>query len=219
MFEIEKASINKNPFIGLYFRCNEKTVFHPKGIGKATISKFEKVLKAEPLELSISGSSLIGLYSAINSTGCAIPNFASESEVKNIHGLNIVKIGGNFSAVSNNILVNDKGCIANPKMPAEEIRKISDCFGVEVAKMKIGGFNLVGAFNTATNNGVLACNNSTEEELKEIESILKVKAVRGTTNMGLTANSFGIVANSKGGLAGESTSGFEINRIFEAIGD
>jgi translation initiation factor 6 len=219
MFEIEKASVNKNPFIGLYFKCNEKNIFHPKGIGKSVISKFEKILKVEPLELSINDSPLIGLYLAMNSNGCVVPKFALESEVKNLRDLNIARIGSSFSAVSNNILVNDKGCIVNPKMPAEEIRKISDCFGVEVAKMKIGGFNLVGAFNTATNKGVLAYNNSTEEDLKEIESILKVKAVRGTTNMGLTANSFGLVANSNGGLAGETTSGFEINRIFEAIGD
>jgi translation initiation factor 6 len=219
MFDIEKASLNKNTFIGLYFKCNENSFFYPRGTGEKTIEKFKSVLKTEALELRINDSHLIGLYTAMNSNGCAVPKFTSENEVKNLKGLNIVKIASEFSAVSNNILVNDKGCIVNPRIPNEYIKKITDCFGVEVVKMKIGGFNLVGAFNTATNKGILACNNSTDEELKKIESILKVKAVRGTTNMGMLANSFGVVANSKGCLVGETTSGFEINRIFEAIGD
>ncbi len=218
-FEISKASINKNPFIGLYLKCNEKNLYHPKGMGNQAISKLESTLKVEAKEMSISGSSLIGIYAAMNSKGCVVPSFATEHELKALHGLNIVKIKGEFSAVSNNVLANDKGCIVNPKIPHEEMKKIEDNLGVETVKMKIGGFNLVGAFNTATNNGVLAYNNSTDEELKEIERIMKVKTARGTTNMGLTANSFGLVANSKGALAGESTSGFEINRIYEAIGD
>ena len=54
-------------------------------------------------------------------------------------------------------------------------------------------------------------------ELKIIEEVLKVEPVKGTVNFGSEMVGTGIVAISKGYLAGKDTTGFELGLIEEAL--
>ena len=116
----------------------------------------------------------------------------------------------------NNILCNNKACLVNPEIPATEAKKIGDCLGVEVFRQKIG-IRTSGSANVVTDKGLLAFNETSEVEMKYLEKIFGIKGIVTTTNFGNPFNGFAVVANAKGALVGETSTGVEVQRIFEAL--
>ena len=53
--------------------------------------------------------------------------------------------------------------------------------------------------------------------MKMLEGSLKVKGELGTVNTGSGFVSYGVVANSKGYVAGEQTTPFELGRVVQAM--
>ena len=215
---VTKAVNFGNPHLGLFAKASEKFA-----VADTTSSpKFMSALIAlgvPVLTTSFGGSGLAGLYIAMNSNGAVIPAFSTKDEIAKIkaQGINVVLLPGKFSAAANNIAANDFGAIANPEMPAELVRKISDCLGVETVKRKVAGYTTAGSCVSATNKGFAAHNRSTEEELKELQSILKVAGTNCTLNTGVAFVSIGMVANSRAAVVGEATTGFEMGRVAEAL--
>ena len=81
----------------------------------------------------------------------------------------------------------------------------------------IGGFRTVGANNILTNSGLVINNRATDLEQKEWEGMTGFKTIRTTANTGGLAVGLSVVVNSKGVVAGESTTGFELNRIIQGL--
>ncbi len=212
---LEKISMYKNPFVGLYASASDKyaLVASPHKFS----SSLKKILKSEIINLDINYSLLTGLFSVLNSNGCILPFFAGKEEkiVRSL-GLNTFKLS-HHPAVSNNILANDTAAIVNPDLTKGEVKGIEDALGVEVVKRKIGDYKTVGATSVVTNRGLFLFNNSSDEELRELEEIFSVKGLRGTSNMGSFFNGLSIIANSKGVAVGSLTSGVEAQRIYEAL--
>ncbi len=209
-----------NQFIGIYGACNDKLAL----IGINCSPKLERACKdalaADVIRLSISSSGLIGIYCALNSNGAIVPSTIEQSELKLLKkmGLRTHKVKGRFTACGNNVLANDKGAVVNPRIPRSEVKKISECLGVEAVQMKIADYNTVGAICEATNSGFLAHTRTSEEELEKLKSILKVQGAIGTANMGIPFLGLCIIANSRGYVVGEKTTGFELGRLEEGLG-
>ena len=83
--------------------------------------------------------------------------------------------------------------------------------------MQIGGYKTVGANNILTNKGLVINNKATDLEQKEWEEKTGFKTIRTTANTGSLAIGLSVVANTKGVVAGESTTGFELNRIIQGL--
>lgn len=208
-----------NPFIGIFCKTNDSLTLLPKNISAKFNSACEKILKTEIAYVSIADSDLLGIFTAMNSNGIILPQFTYGDEKMKIKktGLNVSTIEGRYSAVGNNILVNDKACIINPDIDNEDKKRIEDCFDVEVVRRKIGGYSTVGSTCVVTNNGFLAKNDVKDDEIAFLEEFFKVKGGTGTANMGVSFVGLCIVANVSGFIAGELTSGFELQRIMEAL--
>ena len=88
---------------------------------------------------------------------------------------------------------------------------------VETVRMEIGGFHTVGANNILTNKGFVLNNRASEEEKERVEGILGMKVEQSTANTGSVNIGLCVVANSKGMMAGEATSGYELARIAESL--
>jgi translation initiation factor 6 len=86
-----------------------------------------------------------------------------------------------------------------------------------VVKSQIGGFRTVGANNILTNVGLVINNRATDLEQKEWEKLTGFGTIRTTANTGALAVGLAVVANSKGVVAGEETTGFELNRIVQGL--
>jgi translation initiation factor 6 len=176
-------------------------------------------LGCEVLKATFSGSGLAGIYVCINKHGAVLPSFCSREEIEPFksRGLEVYLLPGRFSAAGNNIAANDFGAVANPEIPPDVSRGISDCLGVEVSKMRVAGYLTVGSAVIATNKGFAAHNRASEEELKELQSILRVSGLNCTLNTGVPFVSIGAVANSRAAVVGEASTGFEAGRLSEAL--
>jgi len=132
-------------------------------------------------------------------------------------GINVEILKSNLNALGNDILANDKFAIVNPEYSSEAVKQIRDVLGVEVLSMQIGEFKTVGANNILTNKGLLINNNATDEQMAKINKFVGLNSTRTTANVGSLAIGLSVVANSKGALIGEDTTGFELARIIQSL--
>lgn len=215
---ITKAANFGNPHIGLFAKASDR-------LAVADVSASPKLMAALStlgvplLPATFGGSGLAGIYLAMNSNGALVPNFCSKEEIAVLRakGLNVALLPGNFSAAGNNVAANDFGAIANPEMPRELVKKASDALGVEIVQRRVAGFLTAGSCVIATNRGFAAHNRASEEELKALQSILRVPGTNCTINAGVAFVAMGACANSKGALYGEASTGFEAGRLSEAL--
>lgn len=214
-----KASNFGNPHLGLFARASEKFVAADISSSPKLISALSN-LRVPVLQATFGGSGLAGIFLAMNSNGAVLPPNSSKDEmaVFKKQGMNAISISGPFSAAGNNIAANDFGAIANPEMTAKEAKRISDCLGVEVVQKGVAGYLTSGSCVLATNKGFAAHNRASEEELKELQSILRVPGQNCTVNTGVAFVSLGTVANSHGAVLGEASTGFEVGRVAQALG-
>jgi len=123
-----------------------------------------------------------------------------------------------FNAHGNNICTNNKCGIINPHIPEPQRKTMEDVLGVELIPMTIAKHTTVGSCVIATDNGFLAHYQASEDEMKQLEEIFKVKGNKGTVNMGTGFVSVGLAVNKNGYVAGEKTSAYELGRVEEALG-
>ncbi len=207
-----------NVFVGAFGCTTDKITF--LGNPQEKHSKIcGEVLGNKTTRFSVSGSDLVGLFMAANSKGAVFPEFVFKEEVKiaEENGLNTYLLQGRFTAIGNNLVVNDKIGLANPEMPKEQIKGIEECLGIEVIQTPIASYKTVGSACVLTNKGFLLHNNA-GEELERMEELLGLKGGIGTANMGVPFVGICMLANSKGYVSGEQTGGFEFHRIDEALG-
>ena len=215
----EKILVEGNAFPGLFARSSDSLTITGFIQEKFKLA-LERVLQTKIISIGLAGSNLAGIYCALNSKGIVVPHFALASEVRALKslGLNVLVLKGRFTAIGNNVVANDSGAVANPFMSREEVEQVSDALGVEVVQRPIAGHTTVGSACVATNKGFLAHRDAGEEELEELGKIFKVRGGIGTCNMGVPYTRISLVANSKGFVYGERTSGFELSRIVESLG-
>ena len=216
--EFPKTSNFGNPHIGLFARASDKLIAVDTTSAPKMLAALED-FKVPIVRASFGASGLVGIYLSFNSNGAIIPSFCEKAEIALLrsHGLNIFSLPGKFCAAGNNVAANDFGAVINPEIPRETARKISDCLGVEAVCRPVAGYFTAGSAILATNKGFLAHNRCTEEELKELQSILHVQGINGTLNTGVAFPALGAVANSKHALFGEACTGFEMGRAVQGL--
>jgi translation initiation factor 6 len=202
----------------LFLNTNNEITLAPPGLPKKNAEQVREVLGTRIVHLLIDQSPLVGILTAMNSKGVILPCYSEKNALAALkkEGLNAIALREPF-APGNLIACNDKCALASPLIHRDEAKRISDALGVEVHQQALAGSSVVGATCVATNNGVLAFNEASEIELKFLSKIFGCKAIGGTTNFGSVCNALGVVANERGALAGEATTGFEIQRVFEAL--
>ncbi|MBO8181426.1 MAG: translation initiation factor IF-6 [Archaeoglobus sp.] len=211
-------SINGVPLIGLYIRLTENAAV--LGIRD---KKIEEILKEEldvdVVQTTIAGSELVGAMAAANSKGIVVCQYARKKEIERLSRVfEVGVVDTKMTCLGNNICINDKGAIAHPEIEKSVLQKVAEFLDVEVSTGTIGGIKTVGMAAVVTNVGGLANPNSKEWEVKKIKEVLGVEVELGTVNFGSDMVGTGLVANTKGYIAGRDTTGFELGVIEEALG-
>lgn len=216
--KIEKTSFFNNPFIGMFAKTNNSITLLPKHAPEKLSHQAANALGTKAVRLFVDQSALLGIFTALNDTGCIIQDFAETHDKFSLkkEGLNVYALR-NFSP-GNNILCNNKACLINPEIPLPEAKKIGDCLGVEMFRQK-ASTKSIGTANVVTDRGLLAYNETSDIELKYLEKIFQARGIVGTTNLGQTYNGFSVVANNRGALIGSLTTGIEVQRVYEALGN
>lgn len=216
----ELLDFNENPNVGVYCKANDTVVFLQSQLLDKIKQKIASALDVSLVELSIHDSTIIGSLIALNSTGAIITNIANSSTISLIEkqGLNVYVLKDVINAAGNDILVNDYGALIHPDIKQSSVKKIEKTLKVPVYKGTIAELKTVGMAAVVTNKGCICHPKVSDEEKQQLEKIFQVKPMIGTVNHGHPMIGSGLVANSKGAVIGNQTTGIELGRIEEALG-
>ena len=211
---------NENPNLGVFCRANDDVAFIRKGLSKKDKEKIISALGVDLIELSITDATIIGSLLVINKKGAIVTDFADVDSLKVIkdNGFEICVITDKINAAGNDILVNDKGALVHPDLQERSIEDIKNTMKVPVYRGTIASLKTVGMAAVVTNKGLLCHPKVTDEEKSILEKIFGVNAMIGTVNHGSPVIGSGLVANTKGAVIGNLTTGIEMGRIEEALG-
>ena len=217
---IKRLNLGGNPNLGVSIAATDDLAIIPPNLTPETINLIEEALEVKTVQTLISGSNLAGALTCGNSNGIIVSKYAFDREIKAIKemGVEVEKISDRLTAVGNILLANDNGAIANPLLSDEAVERITQILDVEVIKGNIAQFNIPGAVAVATNKGLLLHPNSSQEDIKLVENILKVPADVGTVNNGTALVGACAVATTKGVVVSLKTTGPELARIEETFG-
>ncbi|MBR9690299.1 translation initiation factor IF-6, partial [Candidatus Woesearchaeota archaeon] len=123
-----------------------------------------------------------------------------------------------LTALGNNILASDEGCVVNPEFNKTQQKQIENALGVPVKITKIAGLSTVGALCVATKKGCLIHRDAQDSELELVEKTIGVEATIGTVNFGSPYIKSGLAANSNGFIIGNISGGPEIQNADRALG-
>jgi translation initiation factor 6 len=215
-----KTDFNGNPNVGLYGFATDSYCLLSVDVDKRTVAKIEKVLKVPVHQLNICGTSLVGVFLVGNSKCLLVPSIAFDSELRKLDSFKIKYkvIKTDHTALGNNVLCNDFGCLVSPDFSIEEMKHIEGALGVPVHSAKIAELDIVGSSGVLSKLGGLLHRDASDSDIKLVESLLKVKCDTGTVNM---ANPFvrsGVIANSHGFVIGRLSGSPELMHLDEVLG-
>ena len=219
--ESVKYNIKGSDYVGVFATATDSLVFAGNSLSENNKKFLSEVLGVRCVGMSVSGSDLVGIFARANSNGIIVSSLMMDDEVEALKGMglgiNVGVIDSDLNALGSNILANDKVAIVNSDYNPRTMQQIGDTLGVEVIGAKIGGFRTVGANNILTNRGLVVSNRSTDQEKEKIENMSGFRSERTTANTGSLYIGLSVIANSKAVVAGEDTTGYELQRIMEGL--
>ena len=215
----KRLKIAGNSLIGVFSRCTENIVLLPLEAAEQDRLTLEAALKAEAVKMQIGGASVLGSLIAANGNGFVLTHHAGNGDLEFLrHYGRASRLPARINAAGNVILVNDSAALVHPGLSAKACETIEKTLGVSVEKGTIGGLKTVGMAGSVTNKGLLVHPRISEAEIAVLERVFNLPIDVGTVNMGSPLVGSGLLANSKGYLAGFETSGPELGRIEDALG-
>ena len=214
---VRTLNVYDNPVIGVFATCTEDVALVPIGTKSTVCDSLAEFLDVRVIPTLIGGSTVVGSLVRGNSNGFLIPNIADPDDLKDV-GLPVNTLPGKLSAVGNIVLANDSVALVHSEMSNAAIKVVSDTLGVDVHRGTIAGLNTVGMAGTVTNKGLLIHPRATQAEIENLENIFGLPVDIGTSNFGSQHVGSGVIANSKGYVAGSNTTGHELGRIEDALG-
>lgn len=214
---VEAVDIYGSACIGAFTFANRELAIIPDDAPDKLDRVFEGCLGVKVVRAKVASSPLIGILVAGNSNGLLLPRtiMAEEYELlkREAGDLNVEVFDSKRTALGNIVLANDRAALIHPDLTDREARIIADVLGVEVVRGSIAGVPFVGAAAIVNNRGLLAHPLASEDELRWLEELFKVKADGGTVNHGFPLLRVGAVVNDRGAIVGSLTTGIEIAKI------
>ncbi len=222
-FEVETLTIMGNSNVGVYMYATDRYVLVPEGLEEEKKAIVREVLRTELVEATVAGTRLIGVLAGGNSRGLLVSTTTTEDEIRVLKtalgdGVVVEVLPSRNNAVGNLIAANDKAALVYPGIEREALSIIRDVLDVEVVTRPVAGVSTVGSVVAVTNRGGLVHPDATEEELRFLSELFGVPFLTGTVNFGVAFVRTGVVANSRGAIVGQETSGPELARIQMALG-
>jgi translation initiation factor 6 len=208
-----------DPNIGVYARVFEDIAIVYPGAPEEFIATLTQDLDLEIVSTFIQGSSIIGSLVAGNSRGLVVSGLATDEELSVLSEYrDIFLLDGTMNAAGNVILANDHVAAVHPEMEFDVAEEIGSFLGVPVVRLTLGGIKTVGMAGFATNKGILVHPRANDTEIANLERVVDLPIGLGSVNMGSGLVGTGLLANSRGYVAGSATTGFELGRIEEVFG-
>jgi translation initiation factor 6 len=208
-----------DPHIGVFARVLEDLAIVAPQAPEAFRAALRDELDTEVVNTTIQDSAIVGALAAGNRRGIVVSGLASREEVARIsEHRDVMVLEKGMNAAGNIILANDTFAAVNPEIPLETAEEIGAFLRVPVLRLSFAGYWVVGKVAVATNRGILVHPRANPVEIARLEEAVDIPIGVGTVNMGSGLVGSGLLANSRGYLAGIGTSGFELGRIEEVLG-
>ncbi len=214
------TNFHGNPNVGLYGYANDAYCLLGRDIPHQQARAIEQVLKVPVHQISMCGTSLIGVFCAGNNHMLLVPSLAFHHELDALDKLNIKfkVIKTKLTALGNNLLVNDHGCLANPEFSADTKKIIRQALGVSLKPGTIAGLETVGSAAILNKIGGVIHRDVEKAELRYVEDLFNTEFETGTVNMANPLIRSGVICNSHGFVVGDHSGGPEVNNIDHALG-
>lgn len=208
-----------DPNIGVYARVFEDIAIVYPGAPAEFTAALARELDVEIVSTFIQGSSIVGSLVSGNSQGLVVSGLATDEELAVLSEYrDVFLLKGPMNAAGNIILANDCVAAVHPEMQIDVAEEIGSFLEVPVVRLTLGGIKTVGMAGFATNKGILVHPRANDTEIANLERIVDLPIGLGSVNMGSGLVGTGLLANSKGYVAGSVTTGFELGRIEEVFG-
>ncbi len=207
-------NFNGDPNLGMYGFATNKYALIGSGVYK---KKIEDKFKIKVIGTTISGTDLVGLFSAGNSDKIVVPEIIEERELNFLkEKFSVYVLESRYTALGNLILLNDKGCVLSPLLERHKI-ELENFFGFKCHVSTVAGLDIVGSAAMCNNNSCIVHPSSTEDEMKIIQKALGVKVGIGTANFGSPFIGACLMGNDNFIAVSEQTTGPELSMIDEAF--
>ena len=212
-------SFGSDANIGVFCRVFEDIAVVPSTATVEFREALSGLLDVEVLVTTIQGSEIVGSLLAGNSRGLVVSGLAGEKELSLLQEhREVLLLERGMNAAGNIILANDDVTCVHPDLPASVAARVEKMLGNPVTRISFAGIKTVGMAAVATGRGIMVHPRTHAQELATLESITDLPIGTGTVNMGSGLVGTGLLANSKGYLAGTGTSGYELGRIEDIFG-
>ena len=214
-----RLKISGSSLLGVFSRCTEDLILVPFETIQSVKEMLKDGLGVEIVPTLIGGSSVIGSLVCGNSNGFVLTSQAHKEDLNRLSELGkVAKLPGKINAAGNVILANDSAALVHPGLTNAACNVVADTLGVELQKGTIGGLKTVGMCGVATKKGVFVHPKVSISEIEQLENLFGLPVGIGTVNFGSPLVGSGLIANSRGYLAGSETTGPELGRIEDALG-
>lgn len=221
---LTRQDLFNNSHVGVFLCVGEALHFYPPGLTPKEITLLESTLECPGVELTIGGSRILGSNMVCNAHGLLVSDIATDRERETLEkvteplGLVLDFWVGRHNAVGNNVLANDRAALVNPRIAPSGLRQIEAALAVEVFREPLATVETVGMAGVVTQKGMVVHAKATPEELANLKERFGVEPQRATVNFGLPLVGAGLVANSRGAVCGQLTTGIELGRIEDGLG-
>ena len=213
------VSIEGDPHIGVFTRVFEDIAIIPAEAPADLEDHYRQAFGLEVVRTTIQGSPIIGSLLAGNSNGFVVSALATKSEIQCLEEFReLFLLEHGMNAAGNVILACDRFAAVHPEMDRSLQKEIGEFLKVPVTPLTLGDIKVVGMAGVATNSGVVINPRSTQSEISALEKVCDLPIGKGSINMGTAMVGTGLVANTRGYLAGIETSGYELGRIEDIFG-
>ncbi|MGM0509923.1 MAG: translation initiation factor IF-6 [Thermoplasmatota archaeon] len=211
---LKKYAIDSQPYIGVFAGCSEELCIIPHGDSGA----FEEALETPVVTTTIGGTRLIGALLCMNSNGVLVSDIVDGREIEPIlEHTDVTTVPESYNALGNNILVNDKGALLNPRLSKKTEEGVKELLDVEVERGTIAGMDMVGSIAVVTNKGGICHPHATDEEIETMEDLFDIEVAKSTANHGSGWLGTCLIGNTKGAVIGDRTTPIELGRIEEGL--
>lgn len=217
---VDLATFDGNPNIGLYLFATNDYCLAPESISDKLLHKVEKVLDVPVIKLNLAGTPLLGVFLSGDSEQLLVPSiiFDKEQEILRSNNINFKVFDTELTALGNNIIFSKDALLINHDYDINSRKKLRELTGKNIISEEFGDVKTIGSAIIV--RGKRAVISPLLERYKQlIKDLLKLDAIEvSSVNFGNPYVSSGLVANDKGLLIGEKTTGLESMKIEQALG-
>ena len=221
------ADLNGNPYLGVFCKAVSTCIVCPAESTDELLTLAGDTLGLKAVRCSLGGTNLHGALISSNSRGAIVPYFISTDELLDAlkqagamddeSDFRIVASEDPVTAWGNNVLCSDKVALVNPEVHKGSLKLIEDILGVEPVVGTIASVRTVGSVAAMNSKGMIVHPKAKPSEIERLKDLFGVDVQISTANFGSPYLGACMVANDKGCLVGNRTSGVELNRIENAL--